>query len=65
MIEPDDDLDEVALNVLHAEGVDVPTACEASRRDCGAESPRAEASGCLGYVILLTVALLVIAFLLL
>jgi len=33
---PPDALDEVALNVLLAEGVDVPTAWEASRRDSDA-----------------------------
>ena len=31
MADPSDDLDEVVLNVLLAEGVDVPTAVEASR----------------------------------
>lgn len=33
MDDPSDDIDEVALNVLLAEGVDLPTAWEASRRD--------------------------------
>jgi hypothetical protein len=31
----DKDIDEVALNVLLAEGVDLPTALEASRRSAG------------------------------
>ena len=35
---PDDEIDEVALNALLAEGVDFPTALEASRRDFGGAS---------------------------
>ena len=58
----DDDLDEVALNVLLAEGLDVPTAMEASRRD--GDSGTAVLSS-VGLVILVVVALLVIAILIL
>lgn len=54
-----DDLDEVTLNVLLAEGLDLPTAVEASRRDGGSESA---GLGWVGAVVLLVVALLVIAF---
>jgi hypothetical protein len=50
---PPDDIDEVALNVLLAEGVDLPTALEASRRNSGDPSPE---SGCLGVVVLIVVA---------
>lgn len=45
MDNPDDDIDEVALNTLLAEGVDLPTALEASRQNAsggGSLSP-----GCL------------------
>jgi hypothetical protein len=41
MIDPPDDIDEVALNVLLAEGVDLPTAWEASRRESNEASSRA------------------------
>jgi hypothetical protein len=51
MDEPSEDIDEVALNVLLAEGLDVPTAGEASRRDSGEERG---GWGCLGSGILLT-----------
>ena len=48
----DDDIDEVALNVLLAEGIDLPTALAASRWDSGtATDPRS----CFGTVILLVV----------
>jgi hypothetical protein len=50
---PLDDIDGVALNVLLAEGVDLPTALEASRRDSHATSPE---SGCLGVVVLIVAA---------
>lgn len=45
--QPSDDIDEVALNTLLAEGVDLPTALEASRRnaDGGTEAPLSP--GCL------------------
>ena len=43
------DVDEVALNVLLAEGVDFPTALEASRRDSDSNSSNL---GCAGVVIL-------------
>jgi len=65
MAEPDDEIDEVALNVLLAEGLDAPTAWEASRRDSSAESPESAAKGCTGAVVLLAVAALVIVILLL
>jgi hypothetical protein len=45
-----DDIDEVALNALLAEGVDLPTALEASRSGCDAEASRA---GCLGVAIII------------
>jgi hypothetical protein len=38
MSDPSDDIDEVALNVLLAEGLDVPAAVEASRRSRGSGS---------------------------
>jgi hypothetical protein len=41
---PADDIDEVALNVLLAEGVDLPTAIEASRLNDGPPTTQ----GCLG-----------------
>ena len=41
-----DDIDEVALNVLLAEGVDLPTALEASRRNVGNDDSTA-GYGCL------------------
>jgi hypothetical protein len=53
MDDPSDDIDEVALNVLLAEGVDFPTAWEASRRDVNDES---KGSGCLGLALWLVVA---------
>jgi hypothetical protein len=57
MSDPNDDLDEVALNVLLAEGLDVPTAVEASRRDGDAG---AGVSGWVGMVILLAAAFVAI-----
>jgi hypothetical protein len=45
MDDQSDDIDEVALNVLLAEGVDLPTALEASRRDSTSGGKQA---GCLG-----------------
>jgi hypothetical protein len=52
--EPNNDLDEVALNVLLAEGLDVPTAREASRRSGGSGSAE---FGCLGSALLITASL--------
>jgi hypothetical protein len=43
--DPPDDVDEVALNVLLAEGFDLPTALEASRRDYATNPSQ---TGCLG-----------------
>jgi hypothetical protein len=57
----DDNLDEVAINVLLAEGVDVPTALEASRRDADRQP---DGRGCMGATILLVVAVLAIVVLL-
>jgi len=59
---PSDDIDEVALNVLLAEGVDLPTAWEASRRDASEESvePGPAASVWRTYVFLLVIAILAI-----
>lgn len=57
MDEPNDNLDEVALNALLAEGLDVPTAIEASRRDGGSESATLS---WVGVVALLCVAVAVI-----
>jgi hypothetical protein len=62
MTDPIDNIDEVALNVLLAEGVDLPTALEASRRGSGTESSR---SGCAGVLILIIAAHTVIAAVLL
>lgn len=39
MPDPSDEIDEVAFNVLLAEGLDVPTAWEASRRTESSQSP--------------------------
>jgi hypothetical protein len=38
MLDPSDDIDEVALNVLLADGVDLPTAWEASQRVSGTDA---------------------------
>jgi hypothetical protein len=38
MLDPSDDIDEVALNVLLADGVDLPTAWEASQRGTGTDA---------------------------
>ena len=60
---PNDDIDEVALNVLLvllADGLDVLTALEASRRNGGRES---DARGCMGATILLVVTVLAIVVL--
>jgi len=58
MIDPPDDIDEVALNVLLAEGVDLPTAWEASRREsCEADS---HAGQWVGVVVLLVVVVAVL-----
>jgi len=66
MNDADDSIDEVALNVLVAEGVDVPTALEASRISLEPESvagqtdlPKASAH-LVWYGVVLVVALLVI-----
>ena len=61
MDESNDDIDEVALNVLVADGLDFPTAWEASQRDDGSQPA---ALGCIGAAILLVVAVLVIVILL-
>lgn len=58
MLNPSDDTDEVALNVLLAEGVDLSTALEASRRDTG-DGHTAATPGCL--VAAAVIAALVIA----
>lgn len=39
MPDPSDEIDEVAFNVLLSEGMDVPTAWEASRRTGSSQSP--------------------------
>jgi len=52
MPEPTDGIDEVALHVLLAEGVDLPTAIEASRLN--GESPTDQ--GCLGVAAMVVVA---------
>ena len=58
MIDPPDEIDEVALNVLLAEGVDLPTAWEASRREaCDGES---HAGRWVGVVVLLVAAAVVL-----
>jgi len=62
MDDPAEEIDEVALNALLAEGVDLPTALEASRRGADAETSR---SGCAGVVILIIAATLAIAAMLL
>ena len=58
MNNPSDELDEVALNALLAEGVDLPTAWEASRRSSDSDS---SGSGCAGILILIIAAPLAIA----
>lgn len=58
MDNPDDDIDEVALNVLLAEGVDLPTALEASRRDPG-EGNATVNQGCLLAAAVVIVALVI------
>jgi hypothetical protein len=66
MNDPDDLIDEVALNVLLAEGVDVPTAHEASRISSEPESVAGQADlpkvspHLVWYGVVLVVALLVI-----
>jgi hypothetical protein len=52
LLESPDDVDEVALRVLLAEGVDLPTAIEASRLN--GESPQDR--GCLGVAAMVVVA---------
>jgi hypothetical protein len=60
MVEPNEDFDEVALNVLLAEGLDVPTAWEASR--CDSSTKPADSYG-LGIVVFLIIAqLLMVVF---
>jgi hypothetical protein len=55
-----EEFDEVALNVLLAEGVDLPTALEASRRDSNSSK-----QGCVGVMILIVFAPLAIPLMLL
>ena len=58
MPDESDDIDEVALNVLLAEGVDLPTAWEASwRESCEADS---DAGQWVGVVVLLVVVVAVL-----
>jgi len=52
-------IDEVALNVLLAEGLDVPTAVEASRRDDGGSE--SVVLGWIGVLVLLVIAIAVLA----
>jgi hypothetical protein len=64
MVEADEDFDEVALNVLLAEGLDIPTAWEASRRDRGSESRALNCTGAMILLVFSVLALLASVFLL-
>jgi hypothetical protein len=64
-----DDIDEVALNVLLAEGLDLPTALAASRRDSPppvpnqGEGPQPAQSPALVWIVLAIIAVFVAAML--